>query len=64
MTNGSFGVVAVLLALLGAVLASRAIDVGMMTFGLGLIGFGLLFAFWLMKDYWDERERSNLHEQK
>ncbi|HYM30057.1 MAG TPA: hypothetical protein VEU47_02075 [Candidatus Cybelea sp.] len=58
MTSWIFGAVAVLLALLGAILASRAIDVGMATFGYGLLIFGVLFAFWLMKEHYDEQDRS------
>jgi hypothetical protein len=57
MSSSIFGVFAAFLALLGLILASRAIDVGMATFGYGLIVFGVGLVFWLIKDYWDERER-------
>lgn len=57
MMSWVIGAVAVLLALLGAVLASRALDVGMLTFGFGLVAFGCWLVFWLMKDHWDEIER-------
>jgi hypothetical protein len=58
MTYWLFGIIATLFGLLGAVLASRAIDIGMSTFGLGLVGFAILLVFWLMKDHFDEQERS------
>jgi hypothetical protein len=57
MTSWILGAVSVLFALLGAVLASHAIDIGMSTFGFGLFGFGVFFVYWLMKDHFDERER-------
>ena len=47
-----------LFAMLGAYLASRAIDVGMLTFGFLLLGFGILYGFWLIKDYFDQEERA------
>jgi hypothetical protein len=56
MTSWIFGAVAIVFALLGVVLASRAIDIGMATFGIGLVVFGVLFAFWLMKDHYDQRD--------
>ncbi|HUH84945.1 MAG TPA: hypothetical protein VLX85_10050 [Stellaceae bacterium] len=59
MSSSIFGVFAALLALLGVVLAANAIDVGMMTFGFGLLVFGVWFVFWLIKDHWDEQERGN-----
>lgn len=59
MTGWIFGVIAALLALLGAILASGAIDIGMTTFGFGLIVFGVWFGYWLMKDHYDEEERAN-----
>jgi hypothetical protein len=54
------GTLAVLLGLLGAVLAANAIDIGMYTFGFGLIGFALVYVFWLVKTHFDEQERSRL----
>lgn len=56
MTSSLLGIFAALLALLGAVLAAHAIDTGMFTFGLGLLGFGVFFVYWLMKDHFDQRE--------
>jgi hypothetical protein len=58
MTYWFFGVLATLFGLIGAVLAARAIDVGMLTFGIGLIVFAVVFVFWLIKDNFDERERT------
>ncbi len=53
-----FGIFALLAGLLGAFLASRALDLGMMTFGLGLVVFAVVLIYWLMKDYCDQEERS------
>ncbi|MBV8651131.1 MAG: hypothetical protein JO255_06655 [Alphaproteobacteria bacterium] len=57
MISWILGIVAGLFALLGAVLASHAIDIGMATFGFGLAVFGTFFIFWLVKDHFDEDER-------
>ena len=54
MSAWIFGVFATLLALLGAVVASRALDIGMSTFGFGLVVFGIGLVLWLIKDYFDE----------
>ena len=54
-----FGIFAGIGGLLGAILASRAADTGMLTFGLGLIVFAIIFTFWLVKDHYDEEERSH-----
>jgi hypothetical protein len=59
MTSSLLGIFAVLLALLGAVLAANAIDTGMFTFGLGLVAFGAFFVYWLTKDYFDQREKAS-----
>lgn len=58
MMSWIFGVGAGLGALLGAILASRAADLGMLTFGIGLIIFGAFMIFWLIKDHYDEEERA------
>jgi hypothetical protein len=58
MSEVIFGTLAGLFGLLGAILASGAIDIGMETFGLGLIAFALLLGFWLIKDHYDLAERS------
>ena len=51
------GVFVTLCGLLGAVLAANAMDIGMYSFGLGLIGFAVVVDFWLTKEYFDELER-------
>ncbi len=53
-----FGLFAVLGAFLGAILASRAVDFGMLTFGIGLIVFAIVLIFWLIKDHFDQEERT------
>lgn len=58
MSGWFFGILTGLFGLLGALLASRAIDVGMFTFGFGLIAFAIVFVFWLIKDHFDIEERS------
>jgi hypothetical protein len=59
MTSALLGIFAVLLALIGAILAANAIDTGMFTFGLGLIVFGVFFIYWLAKDHFDQREKAS-----
>jgi hypothetical protein len=51
------GVFVTLCGLAGAVLAANAMDIGMYSFGLGLIGFAVVVDFWLTKEYFDELER-------
>ena len=58
MTAWLLGILAGFFALLGAILAAGAIDTGMFTFGMGLVGFGVLFVFWLIKDHFDAIEKS------
>jgi hypothetical protein len=58
MSEVIFGALAGLCGLLGAILAAGAIDIGMETFGFGLVGFALLLGFWLLKDHYDLAERS------
>lgn len=57
MTSWILGTIAALFALLGAYLAARAIDIGMFTFGFLLVGFGIIYVFWLLKDYFDQQDR-------
>lgn len=64
MSSSIFGVFATLLALLGAFLAAHAIDLGMTTFGFGLLVFGVWLVFWLIKDHWDEQERMKAQAEK
>ncbi len=56
MSAWILGTVAVLVGLLGAVLAANAIDIGIYAFGFGLIGFAILYGFWLIKDHFDHAE--------
>ena len=58
MMSWVFGIFALFGALLGAILASRALDIGMTTFGIGLVVFAVLLIFWLIKDHFDQEERS------
>ncbi len=58
MTYWLLGAFGALFGLLGAVLAARALDTGMLTFGLLLVAFAVVFVFWLIKDSFDEQERS------
>jgi hypothetical protein len=58
MTSWILGSLAAFFALLGAYLAARAIDIGIFTFGFLLIGFGIVYVFWLTKDYFDQQERA------
>jgi hypothetical protein len=60
MTYWLFGILGTLFGLIGAILAARAIDVGMFTFGLGLLAFAVVLVFWLIKDRFDEQERAQL----
>jgi hypothetical protein len=59
VTSWIFGIFAGLIALLGVILAANALDIGMATFGAGLIVFGVGFVMWLIKDHWDEAERAS-----
>ena len=49
MTDWIVGIACGLFALLGAFLASRAIDDGMYVFGLGLFAFGVGMIFFLLR---------------
>ncbi len=44
------------LALLGLILAAHAKDAGMSVFGLGLVGFGVLFVFGRISAHFDRQE--------
>ena len=58
MTSWGFGIVAGLLGVFGAIIASRALDAGMETFGFGLVVFAVLLTYWLMKDHFDQQEKN------
>ena len=49
MTDWIVGIACGIFSLLGAFLASRAIDDGMYIFGLALFAFGIFMIFFLMK---------------
>lgn len=61
MTSWIVGIVCGLFALLGAVLASHAMDDGMTLFGFGLIVFGIWMVFFLIKKGYDQREADQAH---
>jgi uncharacterized membrane protein len=56
--NWAMGAFVTALGLLGLVLASKAVDVGMYAFGLLLFAFATGFVFWLIKRAFDESETS------
>jgi len=58
MANWIFGIFALIAGLVGALMAARALDVGVLTFGLGLVVFAVFLIFWLIKDHYDQQERS------
>jgi hypothetical protein len=58
MSTWIFGTFGLLCALLGAVLAAGAIDIGITVFGFGLIVFSVWLIFWLIKDHFDQREQA------
>jgi hypothetical protein len=60
MTYWIFGIVAALFGLIGAVLAAGAWDDGMLTFGIGLVAFAVIYIFWLVKDHFDQTDRQPL----
>ena len=55
LSRSIFGVICVVLALLGLVLAARSVDIGIAIFGYGLIAFGILFGGQLIKRHCDLR---------
>jgi predicted outer membrane lipoprotein len=54
------GILAAAFGLLGAYLAAHALDVGMYTFGFGLMAFGVFYPLWLVKMHFDDQERTRL----
>jgi hypothetical protein len=56
MSHWIFGIFAVLSALTGLFMAAGARDRGILLFGLGLFGAGMLFAWWMIKTSYDEAE--------
>lgn len=56
MSNWIVGTVSGLFGLLGLFLASRAVDDGMLVFGIALVVFGIFMVFWLMKQAFDAND--------
>jgi len=57
MASWLIGSIFSILGIFGTVLAANAVDAGMYSFGLGLLAFGVLIDFWLIKDHFDMEER-------
>jgi ABC-type maltose transport system permease subunit len=55
--SATLGGVMAVTALLGLFLASRSLDAGFEFFGLSLFLFGTGLNFWLIKRYYDSRDR-------
>jgi hypothetical protein len=56
MSSVIIGAIMALVGILGAYLSSRAIDIGMATYGIGLVVFAIFFGFWLIKDHFDQAQ--------
>lgn len=52
-----FSIVAAAFGLLGLFLAARGEDVGMQTFGFGLIGFAIVYIFTTLRDQFNQAEQ-------
>jgi len=59
MSHWILGIFAGLCGLLGLFMAAGARDAGILLFGLGLFGAGVLFAWWMIKTAYDEAEASS-----
>ena len=59
MSHWILGIFAGFCALLGLFWAAGAHDTGILLFGLGLFGAGVLFAWWMIKTAYDEAEASS-----
>jgi hypothetical protein len=57
ITDYLFAALVTVLAVLGIFLAAFAEDSGIYIFGLGLVAFGVLFDFWLVKRHYDAIDR-------
>jgi hypothetical protein len=53
-----FVVIGAICAVLGLAAISAAQEIGMMLFGYGLFGFGVLFALFLVKRHFDHQDGS------
>jgi hypothetical protein len=56
-----FVIFAALMAVLGLGAISAAQEIGLMLFGYGLFGFGVLFALFLVKRHFDHADGSARH---
>ena len=56
MSHWIMGLFAGLLGLVGLFMAGAARDVGILSFGLALALFGVLFCWWMIKTAYDEAE--------
>jgi hypothetical protein len=56
MSHWIMGILAGLFGLLGLFMAAAAGDAGILIFGLGLFGSGVLFVWWMIKTAYDEAE--------
>lgn len=52
-----FSIVAAAFGLLGLFLAARGEDVGIQTFGFGLIGFAIVYIFTTLRDQFNQAEQ-------
>lgn len=52
-----FSIVAAAFGLLGLFLAARGEDVGMQTFGFGLMGFAIVYIFTTLRDQFNQAEQ-------
>lgn len=56
MSHWIMGILAALFGLVGLFMAGGARDIGILSFGLALALFGVLFCWWMIKTAWDEAE--------
>ncbi len=56
MSHWIMGILAALFGLVGLFMAGGARDIGILSFGLALALFGVLFCWWMIKLAYDEAE--------
>jgi hypothetical protein len=56
MSHWIMGILAGLFGLVGLLMAGNARDLGILSFGLALALFAVLFCWWMIKIAWDEAE--------
>lgn len=59
MSNWIMGVLAVLFGFVGLFMAAAAKDSGIFIFGMAIMVFAVLFAWWMIKTAYDEAERQS-----